>query len=67
MAEFCVECYNKLNRTNYRKNDVWTEVDFCECCADWKPCIVELRPKPIFWRIIDGLEELYYRFKKDEE
>lgn len=64
MAEFCLDCFNKMNHTHYKKKEIWLTEDFCEGCAEWKPCVVELRPKPILWRIVDGIEDLYYRFKK---
>jgi len=53
MAEFCLRCFNELNGTNYKTNEVWLENDFCEGCADWRPCVLELRPKPLLWRLVD--------------
>lgn len=51
MAEFCLKCFNELNGTHYKPNQVWLEEDFCEGCADWRPCIVLLRPKPLLRRL----------------
>lgn len=39
MAEFCLECYNKLNGTNYTEDEVITEEDLCEGCGEIKPCV----------------------------
>ena len=59
MAEFCVKCFNELNGTDYKEKDLWTDIDFCEGCGEWKPCIVELRPKPLLWCIIDLFRPKY--------
>lgn len=53
MAEFCLDCFNELNHTHYTKSEVWLEEDFCEGCGEWKPCIVDLRPKPFLLWLID--------------
>lgn len=45
MAEFCLDCWNKMNRKNYSKWDVklsWG-LDFCEGCGDWKRVVLEER------------------------
>ena len=42
MAEFCLECWNKLNETNdspWRYVLSW-EKDLCEGCAEYKRVIV---------------------------
>lgn len=53
MAEFCLECFNKINHSKYSKNEVWLEIDLCEECGEIKPCIMELRPKPLVLRLVD--------------
>lgn len=58
MAEFCLKCFNELNGTHYQTNEVWLEEDLCEGCADWKPCVMELRPKPLLWRLVDVVRKL---------
>ncbi len=42
MAEFCLECWNKLNGFAYSPECVCVseEPDFCEGCGEWKPVIV---------------------------
>ena len=59
MAEFCLSCFNELNGTHYTKGEVWLEEDFCEGCADWKPCVMELRPKPLLLRLFDAVIGLF--------
>ena len=58
MAEFCLKCFNKLNDTDYQISEVWLEEDFCEGCADWRPCVIKLRPKPLPLRLADQLRNL---------
>ena len=47
MAEFCLECWNKLNGTNdnERKYIISKDLDLCEECGEWKPVIVMERKK----------------------
>ena len=50
MAEYCLECFNKLCGTHYTKRQVvidYKELDLCESCGELKPCIVRVRRKPI--------------------
>jgi len=41
MAEFCLDCWNKLNHTHLTQEDVIlsAELDLCEGCAQMKPTI----------------------------
>ena len=61
MAEFCLKCFNELNDTDYQANEVWLEEAFCEGCTDWKPCVMELWPKPLIWRLFDLVRGLFQR------
>lgn len=61
MAEFCLECFNKIHGKNYTKHDVWLETDLCEECGEIKPCIVELSPKPIIFRLADFIAGLFQK------
>ena len=61
MAEFCLKCFNELNGTDYKGSRVWLEEDFCEGCANWRPCVMELRPKPIIWRLFDLVQGLFFK------
>ena len=61
MAEFCLKCFNEVNGTDYKANEVWLEENFCEGCASWKPCIMELTPKPLFRRLISRIFDLFQK------
>lgn len=56
-----LKCFNELNGTDYTEKEVWLEEDFCEGCADWRPCVMELHPKPIFWRLVDAIRRLFQK------
>ena len=45
MAEFCLECWNKLNKTNdsKRKYVFSRELEICEGCGEWKKVIIAER------------------------
>ena len=46
MAEFCLTCWNQLNGTHYTEADLvidHEELDICEGCGKWMPCIVKER------------------------
>ena len=42
MAEFCLECWNKINGTegNERKYIISKDLDLCEGCGELKPVII---------------------------
>ena len=42
MAEFCLDCWNKINNTNDSKNKyiMSRDLEFCEGCGEWKKVIV---------------------------
>ena len=42
MAEFCLECWNKLNNSHYseKKYIISDYLDLCEGCGELKPVIV---------------------------
>lgn len=61
MAEFCLECFNKIHHRNYTKSEVWLEYDLCEECGEIKPCVMELSPKPIVLRLVDFIAGLFQR------
>lgn len=58
MAEFCLECFNRLNDTKLTEKDVLLEDDLCEGCGIVKPCVIaiEKKPKTLFdWLSIFGI------------
>ena len=47
MAEFCIECENRMGGDEYEpitEADVITDWDYCECCGRWTQCIVAFEP-----------------------
>lgn len=42
MAEFCLECWNELNGTNYgeEKYILSKELDLCESCEEYKQVVI---------------------------
>ena len=42
MAEFCLECWNKINgfRESKRKYTISKDLYLCEGCGKWKPVII---------------------------
>ena len=42
MAEFCLECWNKLNHSDYTERDyvLSEDLDLCEGCASFKPVVL---------------------------
>ena len=50
MAEFCLQCWNKLNERNEPawKYVLSRELDFCEECQQWKRVIIMARG-PYYW------------------
>ncbi len=45
MAEFCLECWNKIMDTNDPKEKfiLSRRPDFCEECRQWKPVIIRVK------------------------
>ena len=45
MAEFCLDCWNRLNHTSYTERDfiLSEELESCEGCAKFKPIILAER------------------------
>lgn len=43
MAEFCLKCFNEIHEMNTKEYEVLLGDDFCEHCADWKPCVIRFR------------------------
>jgi len=48
MAEFCLDCWNKMNDIHLTEEDVVLDLDLCEGCAEIKLTIVTYREKK-FW------------------
>ena len=61
MAEYCLDCFNELLGTKYRKSEVELDVDFCEGCGEWKPCVVSTARRGLLGWLLDWLFELLGR------
>ena len=56
MAEFCLDCYNKLHHTNYTKWQVIQMYDFCDGCGKRKKTVL------FFWKDLLRRPFRYYPF-----
>lgn len=57
VAEFCLNCWNELNETHYTEREMVVdhdELDLCEGCGEWKPCIIKERGPlgRLFWPLL---------------
>jgi len=50
MAEFCIECFNKINETNLVSKDVVLSkyLTLCEGCEENKAVIIRLKRKSLW-------------------
>lgn len=59
MAEFCLECWNKLMDTNdpQKKYILSRELDLCEECGEWKPVILRIRRRYVATEWLHDLKD----------
>lgn len=59
MAEFCLDCWNKLNKANYTERDfiLSKELDFCEECEKWRHVIVTVRRNKYIYDLMKIIKE----------
>lgn len=57
MAEFCLDCFNRIEGTHYKEKDVTMEMDFCEGCGEIKPCVIRLYPESFISKIISRIRK----------
>ncbi|MGM9605121.1 MAG: hypothetical protein ACI3XG_08640 [Faecousia sp.] len=64
MAEFCLDCWNKINGVNDPpgKYVLSRELDICEECGEWKPVIIRIKRSVI---IGEWFRERISHFAKD--
>jgi len=44
MAEFCLECFKKIDGDkSLTEDDVILSDDLCEGCGEWKPCVIRVK------------------------
>lgn len=42
MAKLCLNCFNKINETNYSYKDVQCDMDICENCKTNDYCVIAI-------------------------
>ncbi len=49
MAEYCLDCWNKINESEDSEKDfiLSEDLDLCEGCGEWKPVIIRARKRGI--------------------
>lgn len=54
MAEFCLDCWNKIMETNDPKQKfiLSRKPDFCEECRQWKPVIIRVKKRYLLFEWI---------------
>ena len=59
MAEFCLDCWNKLNKTQFTEKEyvLSKELDLCEECGQWKQVIVRVRRIPALYTLRAALRK----------
>lgn len=55
LAEFCVDCWNRIHHTHYDETELWLETDLCEECGEVKGCIISLQRKPLVIQLCSEL------------
>jgi len=63
MAEFCLDCWNKLNQSHFTEKEyiLSDELDLCEECGQWKPVIVRVRRCPALYTLRQFLRSLFHK------
>ncbi len=70
MAEFCLDCLNRISKTRYdeRKYIISKDLDLCEGCGEWKHIVVMERSGyygfNIFYFLWRMLRKLYWCLKR---
>ena len=56
MAEFCLQCWNKMYKTNDDESKfiLSKELDFCEGCGEWKHVIVREREVSLLQKFLSA-------------
>ena len=62
MAEYCLDCLNKINGTNHssKKFIISDELDLCEGCSQWKNVVVARRRNIFIKKIRRIIFSRYY-------
>lgn len=56
MAEFCFDCLNKMNDSNYTEKDVQVSenLDLCEGCGEYKHVVIAIKAKRSIFDFLFG-------------
>lgn len=54
MAEFCPDCWNRINGSedDKKKYVLSKDLDLCEGCGEWKHVIIRERNNNISWKFV---------------
>lgn len=63
MADFCLDCFNSIHRSNYTKADVIEELGSCEECGEYKDIVIDLKGYGFFSLIAKLYITLFKRGK----
>lgn len=60
MAEFCLDCWNRMNKTHCGERDYILSrgLDLCEGCGQWKRVIVIRRRIPALYDVRQRLKRM---------
>ena len=63
MAEFCLDCWNKLSKRNFTEKEyvLSKELDLCEECGQWKPVIIRVRRCPWLYGFCSSLRSKFHK------
>lgn len=63
MAEFCLDCWNKLNNKSFTQKEyvLSKELELCEECGQWKSVIVRARRFRALYRYRMALYSKFHR------
>ena len=56
MAEFCIDCMNEMNDSNYTEKDVCLSEnkDLCEGCGEYKRVVIAIKERNSFFAFLFG-------------
>lgn len=60
MAEFCLDCWNRIHGTRFAPRDVKTDLDLCEGCGQQKPVVVAWSGRGLAGRLEGAWRRLEY-------
>lgn len=64
MAEFCLDCFNQyVSDEELTEEDVLLDLDLCEGCGEIKPCVVRVKKKALWKKILQGIKSMLNKRK----